>query len=134
MFRSRKTYKKGEVPGEIARVCQHVSTISSEDGYGGIFTREVRTEAAAVKANLVTSIMRHDRKMHVPVLDIDVPHLLVDSSTPGHSHLYIDVPMSWWRYRMLLRQLAKCGIIEKGYYQASVRRKHTAVRLPWVDK
>lgn len=133
MFRSRKSFKKGEVPGEIARVCQKVEVLSIDDGYGG-YDQEVRTEVPALKANLVTSIMRHDRKRHVPVLDIDVPHLLVDSSTPGHSHLYIDVPMSWWRYRMLLRQLAKCGIIEKGYYKASVGRKHTSARLPWVDK
>jgi hypothetical protein len=133
MFRSRKSFKKGEVPGDTARVCQKVEVLSVDDGYG-IYNKEVRREVPAIRANLVTSTMRHDRKRHAPVLDIDVPHLVVDSSTPGHSHIYIDVPMSWWRYRMLLRQMWKCGIIEEGYYKASVRRKHTSVRLPWVDK
>lgn len=72
--------------------------------------------------------------LHCPVLDIDIPAFLVPSSTPGHSHLYIDHPMTWRKYKRLLRALARSGIVEKGYVQASIRRRHTAVRVPWRKK
>lgn len=83
--------------------------------------------------NVVTSSLgRGD--LHAPVLDIDIPHTLVPSSTPGHSHLYLDVAMSWDQYERLLEVLADVGIIEKGYYLASQARGFTAARLPWVKK
>lgn len=72
--------------------------------------------------------------LHCPVLDIDIPAFLIPSSTPGHSHLYIDHPMKWRKYKRLLRALARAGIVEKGYVKASIYRKHTAVRVPWVKK
>lgn len=71
---------------------------------------------------------------HTVMLDIDRPVRLVPSTTPGHWHLYIDVAMPWWRYRKLLRALKNAGIIEPGYYSASVARRCTALRLPWVKK
>jgi hypothetical protein len=71
---------------------------------------------------------------HTVMIDVDHACRLVRSSTPGHYHLYIDVAMPWWRYRRLLRALKNCGIIEPGYYSASVARKATHVRLPWVRK
>jgi hypothetical protein len=57
----------------------------------------------------VVSSEIYDTDRHAPVLDIDVPAYLVPSSTPGHSHLYI-------------------------YVKASIRRRHTAVRVPWLKK
>lgn len=71
---------------------------------------------------------------HTVMLDIDQPVRLVPSTTPGHWHLYIDVAMPWWRYRKLLKALKNAGIIEPGYYSASVARRCTALRLPWVKK
>lgn len=71
---------------------------------------------------------------HTVMLDIDQPVRLVPSTTPGHWHLYIDVAMPWWRYRYLLKALKIAGIIEDGYYRASVKRGFTSLRLPWVKK
>jgi hypothetical protein len=72
--------------------------------------------------------------MHTVALDIDVPVRVLPSSSYGHYHLLIDVAMPWWKYRRLLKALAKAGIIERGYYRASVRRRATFLRLPWVKK
>lgn len=100
------------------------------------------------EANVVTSISGDSSKgerlldvdldtrkgYHRPVLDLDVPAFLVPSSTPGHSHLYIDRLLNWDAYRQLLTALGRAGIIEDGYVGASIARGHTAVRLPWVPK
>lgn len=71
---------------------------------------------------------------HCPVIDIDLPCTLTPSTTPGHYHLEIDAPMSWKRYRRLLKALVKAGIVEKGYYRASAMRKESFVRLPGVKR
>lgn len=86
------------------------------------------------QANLVTSHVAGQPGTHRPVLDIDVPAWLVPSSTPGHSHLYIDKTMTWEKYCTLLGYLARAEILETGYVNASLERGHTAVRLPWVTK
>lgn len=104
--------------------------IQWQDEYG--FAGWTRTPAEIDDAEVVSSEIGAGR--HAPVLDIDVPAFLIPSSTEGHSHLYIDVPMSWRRYKRILRALAKAGVVEPGYVKASIRRKHTAVRVPWKKK
>lgn len=96
------------------------------------WTEEKREQVPEERANVISSLTDDGR--HMPVLDIDIPASLLPSSTPGHGHLYIDVPMSWWRYRMLLRQLYKAGIIQKGFYDLARCRKQTFVRRPGVTK
>jgi hypothetical protein len=71
---------------------------------------------------------------HRVVLDLDMPAQLVESTTPGHFHLYIDKELTWAAYLALLFALQKAGIIERGYLRASRARGYTAVRLPWVRK
>jgi O-acetyl-ADP-ribose deacetylase (regulator of RNase III) len=73
-------------------------------------------------------------RVHTVMLDLDVPALLVPSSTPGHSHLYIDIPMNWDVYRNLLDALVKAKILEPGYVAVAKRRGYTSLRLPWVKK
>ena len=93
-------------------------------------------------ADIVTSKQRKIRYsrnydpeyFHTPVLDIDVPAMLVPSSTPGNHHLYIDVPMTWSQYKRLLNVMCEVGILEPGYVNASKERGFTAVRLPWIRK
>jgi hypothetical protein len=75
-----------------------------------------------------------DNNDHIVALDLDCPAWLVPSSTAGHSHLYIGTPMTWPDYEKLLNVLAEVGLIEKGYRDASVKRKATFLRLPWVRK
>jgi hypothetical protein len=85
-------------------------------------------------AQVFSSELVGRKKVHTVAIDVDHHVAVRESSTPGHHHLFIDVEMSWREYRRLLRALAEVGIIERGYYQASLWRKATHVRLPWVKK
>lgn len=85
-------------------------------------------------ANLVTSESALHPGTHLPVLDLDVPAWLVPSSTPGHSHLYINVKMSWEQYQILLIALAQAGIIEENYMRHSLSHGRTYVRKPGITK
>lgn len=94
-----------------------------------------REEVATLNdADVVSSEYLGFHGSHMLVLDIDVPAALIPSSTPGHSHLYINTYMPWQVYEKLLDALAEAGILEPGYVGASKARKATAVRLPWVSK
>lgn len=85
-----------------------------------------RPEKSERKANLVSSLT--DEGMHMPALDIDLPCRLVESTTKGHYHLFIDKPMTWESYRLLLEALEELGIIEKGFLDASVARGASFLR------
>lgn len=94
--------------------------------------REELAPSDASDANLVGSA-RLDG-LHAPVLDVDKPVRLVPSTTTGHHHLYIDVPMSWRSYRRLLRALYLGGVVDRSVYWRSLDRRATYVRPPWVVK
>jgi hypothetical protein len=96
----------------------------------------IRSDVPLVDANSVGSecFQSGDNINHKPVLDIDVPIMAVPSSTPGHSHLYINKPMTWEDYAMLLKVLAAVGILEPGYVDACMIRKCSWVRTPWTKK
>lgn len=66
--------------------------------------------------------------LHALAIDLDVPARLVPSSTPGHTHLFIDVPMSWGVYQEILGVLAYAGILEDGYVEASASQGKTLLR------
>jgi hypothetical protein len=94
-----------------------------------------RVETTSLEdAEVVSSEIAGRPGCHLVLLDLDVPAHLVPSSTPGHSHLYIELPMSWERYEALLAALAAAGIVEPGYLQVSRKRRATHLRLPWVKK
>lgn len=86
------------------------------------------------EAHIVSSQFRENAKSHMIVVDIDVPAALVPSTTPGHSHLFIEAQMSWDTYERLLDALNMAGVVEPGYVAAAKTRGFTAVRLPWVRK
>lgn len=68
--------------------------------------------------------------LHAPAIDIDGIHCeLKPSSTEGHYHLYIDKPMPWSDYYKLLTVLYEVGIIEKGFYHASLNDEQTLLRV-----
>lgn len=71
---------------------------------------------------------------HKLLVDIDYPVLAIDSSTPGHSHLYIDKELTWDQVLKVLRVLAEVGLVEPGYVAASERRGCTHLRVPWLKK
>lgn len=72
--------------------------------------------------------------MHAPVLDFDFPVAVIPSSTPGHSHVYLERAIPWCKYEPLLYALEEAGLIETGYYHASVARCASFVRKPDVNK
>ena len=102
-------------------------------GYGIDEPPEDRVECGLDEADVISSRITGSSR-HTVMLDLDVPARLVPSSTPGHSHLYIDRAMAWPEYEQLLKALAAAGVLEPGYVDASIERKHTALRLPWVKK
>lgn len=90
---------------------------------------------SGVDPELVSSELHTDLwPMHAPVLDLDFPAYLVPSSTPGHSHLYLERPMSEDQYFALLTALGEAGILEKGYVNACIARGFSVVRTPWTTK
>jgi hypothetical protein len=105
------------------------------------------------EANIVTSLMdlqrlsgrtlpsaegttgaQADIVLHRPVIDIDHAVTVIESSTPGHHHLYVDLAMPWEDLVKLLEVMADIGLVEPGYVNASKARGYTAVRLPWITK
>ncbi len=89
-------------------------------------------DAERCAANLVSSACSDGS--HAPVIDLDHRARLVQSTTPGHSHLYIDENVSWRQYRALLTGLYRCGLIDASVYWRSLDREATYVRPPWVQK
>jgi hypothetical protein len=90
-------------------------------------------------ADIVTSAPRHEipgfRGKHMIMVDVDVPMQIIESSTPGHYHVYF--PQSYIpkeKLFNLLDAMAECGIVERGYAEASRARGFAALRLPWVHK
>lgn len=71
---------------------------------------------------------------HKPVLDLDMDVMVLPSSTRGHHHLYIDKPMPWRDYSLLLKILAHVGILQNGYMFASESRAESFLRTPWTTK
>lgn len=100
-----------------------------------------RREEDLDHANIVSSLHRPNPRdflggepRHAVALDLDIPAYLIPSSTPGHSHLYIEASIPHHRYMALLSALADAGVIEKGYAEVSIKRGHSDLRLPWVEK
>jgi hypothetical protein len=118
MFRGRKTYR--------------VNRWSTDSSDPQIALPEDREERPTNESDVVSSETYGGA--HMPVLDIDVPHHYEPSTTPGHGHLYLDVAISWPVYRKLLIALEEAGVLEEGYVGASIDRRATFVRLPWVRK
>lgn len=74
--------------------------------------------------------------MHYPCLDLDFPCELIESSTPGHYHLYLNPVggLTWDQYSRLLVVMGEIGLLEVGFVQASLKRGGTYLRPPWIRK
>ena len=112
--------------------------------WGSTYTEELPDAEKVVTkledADVISSVYRINgpsgAERHAVVLDIDHPTWLVRSSTPGHYHLYIEVPggISWDLYEKMLFAMAEARVIEPGYHAVAKKRKRTDVRLPWIKK
>ncbi len=91
------------------------------------------TTAEITESNVVTSRLK-DIDHHKVVIDLDMDAALIPSSTPGHYHLIIDKTMPWFDYQMLLGSLRDAGLIQEGYYKASIQRGASVIRTPWTKK
>lgn len=89
-------------------------------------------QPSADDANVVSSNLPDGK--HAPIIDLDFPHTYVPSTSDGHAHLYLDVPVSRWRFWALNLGLYLGGVIEKGYFVWSIRRGGNFVRRPGVHK
>lgn len=106
---------------------------SGYDVLDGLEQTENIDEANAITSK-VAGLRLLDEELHKPILDIDFPVHVVPSSTPGHSHVYIDKAMPWEKLTALLDALADAGLVERGYADASIDQGFTTVRAPWVKK
>lgn len=93
---------------------------------------ELRIPCSKEEANLVGSLCEDG--MHRPVLDIDLPCRLVPSSTPGHFHLYLELPMVEERFMALVEALGTAGVVSAFYSKAVQARRQSFVRCEWVRK
>lgn len=114
------------------------ANILSPSGKMAELLEEIRKEPtkeniASVKdANLVTSEVSPGR--HIPVLDIDMASVVIESSTPGHGHLYIDKEMPWSTYVKLMEAMQEAGILQAGFVAGAKERGYSSVRLPHINK
>ncbi len=83
--------------------------------------------------NLLSSNVPGTKK-HAPIIDLDFKHRYVPSTNAGHAHLYLDVPISRFRWFLLMVGLYAGGAIEQGYFWWSIRRGANFVRRPGVRK
>lgn len=85
-------------------------------------------------SNLLSSEMADGSGRHVLRVDIDHPCKLVESSTPGHFHLYVDKPMRPEQMWNLLFEMANAGIVEEGFAAVSAKRGAAFLRPEGVPK
>ena len=123
-----------ELPAPAPRTL-HIANLDAHEYKEGEHPERTRDISAA---NIVSSIdgghVPGSSARHWPVLDLDIPAVLVPSSTPGHSHLYVDVAVPDGIFWDLCDALAAAGILQPGYVSACKSRGFTSVRLPWVRK
>lgn len=72
--------------------------------------------------------------MHLPVIDLDIPHTYRPSTTPGHGHLLLDVAVPWDKYVKWLELSAELGFVQEGWVRASKARGFTSIRKEGVYK
>jgi len=87
--------------------------------------------------NLVSSKVGFEtgpKAMHAPAIDLDFPAYLVESSTPGHFHLYLEKEIPLDKYLKVLEAMMEAGLVERGFYNAARSREATFLRLPGDHK
>lgn len=94
-----------------------------------------RPTADLDEADLLTSRFQGEGiETHALLLDLDVEHTYLPSTQEGHGHLLVNVKLSRERWKHLMKSLALAGVIEQGYYDASMARGYASLRLPGTKK
>lgn len=92
-----------------------------------------RTEVFDLDEADVSGSLLEDGK-HLTILDLDFDHTYVQSTAEGHAHLYLNVPISKFRWFVLMCALRYARVVEQGFFMWSLRRGQNFARLPWVPK
>lgn len=121
---------KFEVPSAYDHV--YLKDTLYTDDYG--FKRKSLAPTASPDDAEVVSSQIEGTSWHTPMIDIDLPTRVLETSTPGHFHLYIDKPVKLKPYLKMLKAMTEAGIVEPGFYKAACGRKATHLRVPWVEK
>lgn len=121
--------KKHELPSQYDHV--FYKDVEFSDSYGKWKKRISTTNPRGAQ---VVSSEIESSEYHTPMLDMDFPVRVVETSTPGHHHLYLDKPILWKDYKKVLIALRDAGLIEEGFADVSIQRGSTHLRPPWVEK
>ena len=92
----------------------------------------VTVDGSSLDGNLISSLLPDGR--HMPVIDVDHPVRLIESSGTDRWHLLIDRPMTTWQLRWMMLGLAVAGVIEWSYCRAVWVDGMAFVRTPWTWK
>lgn len=93
------------------------------------------TEVGRGEGNVYSSEHRWAKGMHIPLLDFDgFPVQLLDSSTPGNTHLYIGKPVTWEQFCKILDAFLEAGLLQEGFVELSKARGAAFLRKPGVLK
>ena len=104
------------------------------DRYGEIITGTMSEVATLEASNLVSSRIKGTPDLHLPAIDLDFPCTLVPSRTEGHFHLYLDRPLTWDRYKVILDAFLEAGLIDVGWHRQALKDKQTYLRTgPYVQ-
>jgi hypothetical protein len=90
-------------------------------------------EATAIGSKVQSDYLKNN-PMHQIMLDLDTPHVYVDSTQEGHGHLIFRKQVTWDSYMKFLRACADVGILEWGYVNCAKKRGETWLRTPWTPK
>ena len=91
-------------------------------------TRVENPEEADVSGSLLPS------GKHKTIIDLDFNHRYVKSTTGEHAHLYLNIPISKFRWFVLQCALRYARVVEPGFFLWSIRRGQNFARLPGVEK
>lgn len=102
------------------RLRYQVDNLNTDRESGAVTVEDIRAEDAAgnlrvsVDGNLIVSAIDETKATHLPIFDLDVPHRLVPSRTPGHSHLYVDVEVPADKLRAVIVAMVDAGLMGPG--------------------
>jgi len=92
-----------------------------------------RQQVPESEANLISS--RTESGKHLPILDMDFPFEIVESTTPHHYHiLFNGSEISTWRLFAMMIGLYLGRQVELGFLVWTLRRRGNFVRIPGVVK
>lgn len=117
---------------EVPSIYDHVMYEAAySTGYSDYYVQPKTSDPA--RANVVSSEIE-GTDLHTLMIDIDMPARLIESSTPGCYHLYIDRPMTYKQLKAILEPMMNAGVVEEGFYKMFIKHKATHLRPPWFDK